>query len=83
MRNGRSASFHPYHKETLDEPEATVTFSKDAEAAVNFDNPMFDSTSDFDELVGAEELPEQTDTAGGGGDGCDEIGDDLPEKVPL
>ena len=81
MRSGRSASFHPYHKETLDEP--AVTFSKDEEAAVNFDNPMFDSTSDFDELVGAEQLPEPTDTAGGGGDGYEDVGDDLPEKVPL
>ena len=78
MRSGRSASFHPYHKETLDEPN--VTFSKDEEAVVNFDNPMFDSTSDFDDLVGAEQLPEPTGAAGGGGNEYEEIGDDLPEK---
>ena len=79
MRSGRFASFHPYHKETLDEPN--VTFSKDEEAVVNFDNPMFDSTSDFDELVGAEQLPETTDAAaGGGGNEYEEIGDDLPEN---
>ena len=78
MKSGRSASFHPYHKETLDEP--TVMFSKDEEAAVNFDNPMFDTTSDFDDLVGAEEVPEPTVPSKGGGDEC---GGDLPEKKPL
>ena len=79
MKSGRSSSFHPYQKETLDEP--AVSFSKDEEAAVNFDNPMFDTTSDFDELVGAEELPEPTVAVGtkGGGDGYDH----LPEKKPL
>ena len=47
---------------------------------MNFDNPMFDTTSDFDDLVGAEELPEPTVPSKGGGDEC---GGDLPEKKRL
>ena len=81
MRNGRSTSFHPYQKETLDEP--TVTFSKDEEAGVNFDNPMFDTTSDFDDLVPSEELPEpNVDVVPrGGGNEYEEIGVDLEKKL--
>ena len=67
----------------MDEPG--VTFSKDEEAAVNFDNPMFESTSDFDDLVAAEELPEPTVgvVSKGGGNDYEDIGADLPKKGPL
>ena len=75
MRSRGASAFQ--YKKNLDEP--TVTFEKEEEG-VNFDNPIFDATSNFSSPTGTEEVHEPTVTIEGPGEGDE---DDLPEKVPL
>ena len=75
MRTRVTSAFQ--YKKNLDEP--TVSFEKEEEG-VNFDNPIFDATSDFSSVTGTEEVHDPTVTIEGSGEGDD---DDLPEKVPL
>ena len=74
MKTSRG-SFAPYRRDNM-EDEPKVTFEKEIdEGAINFDNPIYDESSEFSDLVPAEEVPQPTERGGG-------ESDDL-EKVPL
>jgi hypothetical protein len=75
----RGAQGVPYKKDDLNEP--TVSFEKEEEG-VNFDNPIFDTSSDFSSLTAAEEVPELTVAVEGVGQSKSQD-EDLPEKKPF